>query len=742
MRKYALGALIGASLGMAGTEAQAQNTSTSTQSTPLPTVEVVTPETAPKAPKKKSAAKKTAPTSGQTGAVQAPTSGASGNAGTGVGAAINADLGTDSVANPYRVAPSSWQHTQVFTQEDIKRLNPKSVFDLLSQATGVLPTYMGRKHVFNLNIRGDTNFGFIIDGAYMPSFIGGRILQSLPVSAIEQIEIVRDGGALTLGPLTDYMSASGALNSGFIVIRTRRPVKTEVDTRAAIESYGTQKASVFTGTTFDSKSLKSNGWYGYVAGVGGYATTDGPDGWNMWADSKNLMGKIGLGKGGFFTEAMVYKDYGSYGFERGTNKLAGALPYQKWSYDPIDTLFFSSNSRMSWDKHNTTLLTVALSEVEQENVLDTFDATKFTPMPTNYETDKLQTINLRHRLAFGGTMLEAGGQYVHWHSPTGELYFVGREREEETWSGYVNAEQKLFGDILTLDASGRVDDHTVIKGIESYGESISGASTTCRMNCAYIYDKGFPLAKSLSLGASLAVTREITTTMRYSRTSQGGTSNVLVAANTTGALDGAVQNKWEAGVTANYTPLFIPTLTYFDTRVDNDKVPYGYTTISGVATPMWTQANTHRAGVELAVTGTILDKGFPGKISYSAGWTHLTMFQSSSRDGTVDFYYPSTKPEDIINFSISGEYEAYFANVSLNHVSGYLSNFNTGSSSLYNPVGDFDVLNASIGRHFQLGEWDSKLTFYGRNLLNENYETVNGYEAIGAVYGSEISFTY
>ncbi len=742
MRRYALVALVGASVGMSGMETRAQDTSAPAKATPLPPVEVVTPGSKPKTAKKKSAAKKSAPPTGQTGAVQAPASGASGSGGTGIGAALNADLGTDSVANPYRVAPSSRQHTQVFTQEDIKRLNPKNVFDLLSQATGVLPTYMGRKHVFNLSIRGDSNFGYIIDGAYLPSFIGGRILQSLPVSAIEQIEIVRDGSALTLGPLTDFISASGALNSGFIVIRTRRPVKTEVDARAAIESYGTQKASVFTGTTFDAKSIKNNGWFGYVAGVGGYSTTDGPDGWNMWADSKNLMGKIGLGKGGFFTEAMVYKDYGSYGFERGTSALAGALPYQKWSYDPIDTLFFSSNTRMAWDKHNTTLLTVALNEVEQENVLDTFDASKFKAMPTNYETDKLQTVNLRHRLAFGGTLLEAGGQYVHWHSPTGELYFVGREREEETWSGYVNAEQKLFGDVLTLDASGRVDDHTVIKGIESYGESVSGASSTCRTSCAYIYDKDFPLAKSLSLGASLAMTREITTTMRYSRTTQGGTSNILVAANTMGALDGAVQNKWEAGVTANYTPLFIPTLTYFDTRVDNDKVPYGYTTVSGVATAMWTQANTHRAGIELAVTGTILDKGFPGKISYSAGWTHLTMFQSSSRDSTVDFYYPSTKPEDIINFSISGEYGAYFANVSLNHVSSYLSNFNTGSSSLYNPVGDFDVVNANIGRHFQLGEWDSKLTLYGRNLLNENYETVNGYEAIGAVYGSEISFTY
>ena len=324
MSKYAYAALIGAGFCLGNTGAVAQDAAgTAAQGSSLPPVVVVTPKTSEASKKKKkTAAKAQAPTAQGVG-MQTGASGATGGAGASGAASINSDLGADSVANPYRVAPSSRQHTQTFTKADIERLNPKNVFDLLTQATGVLPTYMGRKHVFKLNIRGDSNFGFIIDGAYLPSFIGGRILQSLPVSAIEQIDIVRDGGALTLGPLTDYLSASGALNSGFIVIRTRRPVKTEVDARTAIESYGTQKASVFTGTTFDSKSIKSNGWYGYVAGVGGYATTDGPDGWNMWADSKNLMGKIGLGKGGFFTEAMVYKDYGSFGFERGTTALAG-----------------------------------------------------------------------------------------------------------------------------------------------------------------------------------------------------------------------------------------------------------------------------------------------------------------------------------------------------------------------------------------------------------------------------------
>jgi len=740
-------ALAGVVIASCGSGAQAQSPGGSTSApTELPTVEVTGTQTVKKTTKKKSAAAKKAPTSGQSGAVQSSTATGAGS-GTTVGAAINADLGADSVANPYRVAPSSRQHTQTFTQEDIKKLNPTSVFDLLQQATGVLPDYKGRKHVFSLSIRGDANYAFIVDGAYLPSFIGGRILQSLPVSAIEQIEIVRDGGALTLGPLANYISPSSALNSGFIVIRTRRPVKTEVDARAAIESYGTRKASVFTGTTFDSKSINTNnGWYGYVAGSSAYNTTDGPDGWNMWSDSKTVMGKLGLGKGGFFTEAMIYKDYGGFGFERATSAIGNPMILnQKWSYDPIDTMLFSSNTRMSWDKNNTTLLTVSLNEVSQANVQDTFNG---APGTVNYESDKMQNVNLRHRFTYGGTMIELGGQYVHWHSPTGELFFFGKEREEETKSAYFNVEQKLFGDILTLDASGRFDDQTIIKGIDSYGESISGATQTCRTKCAYVYDKDLPRSKSLSVGGTLLLTREITTTARYSRTSQGGVSGIYTDPGV--ELDGAVMNKWEAGITANYTPMFVPTLTYFDTRIDNDKAPYRYETDPdnpANVVAVWAQANTHRAGIELAVSGTLLEKGFPGKISYSAGWTHLTMYQSTSRDATLDRYFPETQPEDIFNFSVSGEWGPYFANASLNHVSGYLSNFNTMPQNymgpaVYNPVGDFDVVNASIGRNFDLGDWDSKLTFYGRNLLDQNYSTVNGYPAIGRVLGAELAFTY
>ncbi len=634
-------------------------------------------------------------------------------------AGFKSDLDANSVNNPYSVAPSSRDHTQTFTKADIERLHPASVFDLLTHATGVQPSYRGRKHVFNLNIRGDSNFGFVIDGVYLPDFIGGRILAALPVSVIEQLEVVRDGTALTLGPSVNLNSASGANNSGFIVIHTRRPDKTEAEVRAALETYGTETASAYAGTTF-----AKDGWTGYVAGMGSYRTTDGPDGYNMWADSKNGFAKLGIGRGGFFTEAMLYRDNAAFGFERaragevtnGPNPMQN-IPNQNWSYDPIDTLFFASNSRMSWDKHNTTLFTASITDIEQSNVLATYDNTSFD---VNEESDRLESISLRHRIAFADTLLEGGGQYVHWHSPSGELYFPGREREEEIWGGFVRGEQKLFHDMLTLDASGRIDKRTIDKGIDLYDEStlMAGLCSGQMTNpagepCLDFYDRDLPLAKSISLGAAVAVTREISVSGRYGHTSQDAPDGLPSA--TGRPLDGETLDKWEAAVSAHYVPWFVPTLTYFDTRVDNDTMPLNYFVPLGGSNYVahWKQVDSRRAGIELCATGTLTGPGLPGKLTYSAGWTHLTEYEatSSPQDTYNDAAYPDTRPHDLINATITEEVGPYFATVSLSHVSSYLNNFRApqnGSPAtlVYNSVGDYQLLDASFGRHFTLGEWD------------------------------------
>jgi hypothetical protein len=649
---------------------------------------------------------------------------ASANSGAGTRAG-RADLAPASVTNPYRVAPSSRQHTQTFTRKEIEDLHPSDTFDLLTQATGVLVTYQGRKSPYNLTIRGDSNFGYIIDGSYVPTFIAARILKSLPVSAIEQVDVVRDASALTLGPLVNFASPSGALNSGFIVIRTRRPMNNGVEASTSFESYGGIKSNVFTGATFER-----DGWKGYVAALGAHHTADGPDGYNMWEDGKTGFGKFGVGYGGFFTETMLYKDHSAFGFERArADETSANLASQKWSYDPIDTMLVTSNSRMSWDKLNTTLLTMSVNRVHQSNVLAYYNA---TPTTVNNERDENETLNLRHRLTIDGTMLEAGAQYVHWYTPTGELFYTGYAREEETKSAYLNAEQKLFGDRVTLDGSIRWDNNTIIRGIDAYSQKVGNG------NYQYFFDRELPLATSYSLGASWVIVPKLTATGRYSHTEQGGMSDMVIAA-AGQTLDPEAQEKWEFGLTANVSKYFTPTLTYFDTQVANDKIPVSYTQLKVGSTTYqvanWGESDTHRGGFELVAKGNLdATDGWFGKLNYSAGWTRLTTL-----DSPTDSWYQYTKPRDTVNFSVTEEWNDYFATIALSYVSEYKSNF---QSSIYHDIGNFTVVNLNFGKNFKWGDADSKLTLFGRNITDEQYETTNGYPSLGAVYGAEFTVKY
>ena len=244
-----------------------------------------------------------------------------------------------------------------------------------------------------------------------------------------------------------------------------------------------------------------------------------------------------------------------------------------------------------------------------------------------------------------------------------------------------------------------------------------------------------PLGTSYSEGVAWAIIPQVLATGRYSHTEQGGVSGIVAVAGQ--KLDPEVQDKWETGVTANFTKYFVPTLTYFDTRVANDKTPTNYVTINGYSVAQWSESNTHRSGIELAAKGTLLEAGWPGKLSYTASWTRMTEIESST-----NIYYQYTIPRDMFKVTLSEEWDRYFVNVSANYVSKFKSNFQITAPGVYNDVGNFTAIDVNFGRKFDVDGHESKLAFIGRNITNEKYETINGYQAIGAVYGVEFSIKY
>ena len=68
------------------------------------------------------------------------------------------DLDPDSITNLYRVESTARFGTEVFTEKDIKELQPSDVYDLLDKAVGMNLSYQGRKHPFFIDQRGGGSF--------------------------------------------------------------------------------------------------------------------------------------------------------------------------------------------------------------------------------------------------------------------------------------------------------------------------------------------------------------------------------------------------------------------------------------------------------------------------------------------------------------------------------------------------------------------------------------------------------
>jgi iron complex outermembrane recepter protein len=180
--------------------------------------------------------------------------------------ATRSELEPDSLKNPYRIESTGRFGTEIMTREDIEALAPKDVIDLLDKAVGMNLTYQGRRSPYFLDERGGGNLTYILDGALLPTS-SNRILQKIPLAAVEQIQIVRGSTSLMLGPsipIGQSNSGSG-LNTGFVIIRTRQPKDTELEASTFFEKADEQPSA-------NGQSLYGGTHFGNSGSVNGYAS--------------------------------------------------------------------------------------------------------------------------------------------------------------------------------------------------------------------------------------------------------------------------------------------------------------------------------------------------------------------------------------------------------------------------------------------------------------------------------------
>lgn len=640
------------------------------------------------------------------------------------------DTALTGMSNLYRVEQSAAFGTEVINEEEIEAYKPKDIFDLLNKATGLDMTYQGRKHPYFVNMRGGGSITYIVDGAILPS-TSDRILLSIPMAMIESIEIVRTSTTLSLAPSIEIgASNSGSgTNIGFIVIRTKRPETTEGVISAYVEKANAQPVangeSLYAGTRFGDLS----GLNGYIGGMVSRFDRPSRDSWfdGSKADSGMITGGLNYGK--VSMNLMGYIDNGRFEMQRGVT-TDGTVDTAKWYYDPIKTKLLSFDGSILWNENQITLFSASKIDYEQDEHNEYFD--KNTSSHKHYE-EKTQTYSLRHNAKFGNTALYLGGQYTRSEGYGPNLSKGYNDFETSVMGFSASIEQTLFDGDLVLDGGYRRD----VKHIDHSTAAKSEAQATPDANS----NVDLAPANVIALGALYHLGDTYTFNARYFFGDEGTSGDFDLETEDNSTLHAERQHRWEAGVEAAFAEYFVPTVTYFDVNIKNEKTATGntYTDADGSEYYYYTEQDAHRKGVEVSVKGTVA-----GQTRYKLSWTAMIANETKSASGTSDSVGAST-PKNIYSALVSHAYDAYRFNVSLKHADGYDTTKSAKGVATDVHLGDYTRVDANIARDFNLGSLDATATLYGRNLTDDKYATryVTGYYYDrGLTVGAEVSLAF
>lgn len=626
----------------------------------------------------------------------------------------------DTPVNPVRLPQSARISSQTMTGEDVDKLQARDVYDLLNYGTGVFTVTSGKKAPATLNIRGDSNFAFIIDGAYVPQLLASRILQTIPADAIDEVRIVRTSTALTVNPLVGVANPSGAANNGFIVVRTKTPEKTEASIRLFGGSFDTLGANARAGTTFGVGGLT-----GYVQAIGADYTTDGPAGFNLDKTYRTAGLKAGIEAGIVSLDLGYMKSWSSYGIVRGNAKLRPSSQTPIWRFDPIDSSVATANATIRWDSRNTTLLTAAYTDSKGKFV--TADALS-SAVTIRDNDNSFFNAALRHNLFLGGTKFQVGADYIHWQNPTGQYYYEGIAREEKVTGLFVQADQALLGGRLSVDLGGRLDRVEIVRGIDYFNPGRQPNA-----NVRTIINEKLPYAKFVSAGASYSLTGGWLLNVRYAFSSQAPRTGVALA-NPATPLKGEKRNKFEVGVEGRLFDWLRPSANFFWIRTRNEVTPISYAVVAGEQVGLYGNTDSKRTGMEAVLAGRWGGKGAQG--GYRASMTHY--FNVLDPSGLL----ARTQPRTVAELTVDQSYGAWRVSGAAKYVSAYESNAFTACAapnlnctspliaSPFLPLGDYAAIDLALSREVELGGQSLRITASVKNLTDDNYETSIGYPSI------------
>lgn len=639
------------------------------------------------------------------------------------------DLVLSSPTNMYRIEKSAQFGTEVLTQEDIQAHRPKDIFDLLNKATGVDLTYQGRKSPFIVNMRGGGSITYIIDGAILPS-TSNRILQKIPMIAIEEIQIVRSSTALSLAPTIGLgASNSGSGNNiGFVIIRTKQPKKTEGIISAYLEKSESHPVangqSAYVGTTFGNIDEVN----GYIGGMASRYDRPSNDYWfdGSGADSGMING--GINYGGFALNLMGYKDEGRHEMQRGI-KTDGSLDNSKWYYDPIKTSIISIDGSMAWSENQVSLFSISTVEYQQDEHNENF--TSNTIPPNKHYKEETQTYSLRHNARFGNTFVQLGGQYSNSQGDGANLSNGFNKFDTSVYGYALTVEQTFFDGDLVLDAGFRRDQ----KHIKTSAQAKNQAAFD--KNLKANNDVDLSPANVFALGGVYSIDSLHRINARFMKAKEGGGSDFDLITKNGKSLHEENQVRYEIGIEGNYAKYLNIMGTYFDVDIENQKTATNdiYTDTKGNEYYYYTEQDSHRKGLELVINGTINKN-----TRYKFAWTHMLKNATGSNDSIG-----LSSPKNLYTALVSHTWLDYRFNISAKKSDSYSSSTSAMGVSTDVHLGGYTRVDANIEKDFNLNGYTATTKLYSRNLTDDQYATrytTGYYYDRGRVVGLELTLAF
>jgi iron complex outermembrane recepter protein len=637
------------------------------------------------------------------------------------------ELDPQSIKNPYRVESTARNSTETMTQEEIKALNPKDLIDLLDKAVGMNMTYQGRRSPYFFDTRGGGSMTFILDGAVLPTSFN-RILQSIPLAAIEQIEIVRGATSLALGPTIPIgpSNSGSAINTGFIVIRTRQANKTEGEASFFVEKAKSQPTangeSLYLGTRLGGQTSID----GHVSGVVSRHDVPSKASWFDGHDSQAGMLSGGFSANSFKANLTAYKESSRFEMQRGVT-TDGVLDDAKWYYDPLQTSILASNMSLSWSKDQTTLLSLFATDYDQTEHNQYFSDSD--ALPEREFEEKTRGFSLRHNVRFknrlGDTLMQLGAQ-----RNSSEGYGANTNKPYNDWKTHVQGwsaslEQKLLGEQIVLDGGYRHD--------QKHIDRSTNKATQVDAN----RDSDLAPAHTFTLGARWKINNTYALSGRYFNGRESTSGDFDLITQSGNPLHASKQKRSELALEAALLPNLRPTLTWFDINIKNQKTATSNTYMAGDQTYYYyTESDLHRRGLELLIKGRIADS-----TTYQFAWTHMTDSEITSAGVSSDAL-DLTSPSNLYSARLSHIWKDYRFNLSYKRVDPWSQSRSPRGTVDNLKLGDYDRIDANLVHDFFYKDLRISTKLYGRNLTDEQYATrytTGYYYDRGRTFGIEVA---